>query len=103
MARRHRDYRAEYERRIQRGLARGFSRSQARGHPRRQELGVRETAEVRGGEPSENTLERLREISLENRREGKEFHGLQDWFDMPFPDDFLDTLDRETRDYIFGY
>jgi len=31
---RQRDYRAEYQRRIERGLAQGLSRSQARGHPR---------------------------------------------------------------------
>lgn len=31
---RQRDYRAEYARRIERGLGRGLSRSQARGHPR---------------------------------------------------------------------
>lgn len=34
MARRKRDYKAEYHRRIERGLQKGLSRSQARGHPR---------------------------------------------------------------------
>ena len=34
MAKRKRDYNAEYRRRIERGLARGLSRSQARGHPK---------------------------------------------------------------------
>lgn len=33
-----RDYKAEYARRIERGLARGLSRSQARGHPGIEEL-----------------------------------------------------------------
>jgi hypothetical protein len=63
MAKRKRDYKAEYRRRIERGLARGFTRSQARGHPgkgqryvsrskttprydRRLEMGLRE---MRGG------------------------------------------------------
>ena len=34
MATRNRDFRAEYARRIERGLTKGLSRSQARGHPR---------------------------------------------------------------------
>ncbi len=34
MAKRKRDYNADYRRRIERGLARGLSRSQARGHPK---------------------------------------------------------------------
>ncbi len=36
-----RDYRAEYARRIERGLAKGLSRSQARGHPKAKEKNVR--------------------------------------------------------------
>lgn len=36
-----RDYRAEYTRRVERGLAKGLSRSQARGHPKAQEQNVR--------------------------------------------------------------
>jgi len=40
MARKQRDYKAEYRRRIERGMARGLSRSQARGHPRPGEAAV---------------------------------------------------------------
>ena len=41
MAKRNRDYKAEYRRRIARGIARGLSRSQARGHPKPGEKSVR--------------------------------------------------------------
>lgn len=37
-----RDYKAEYQRRIQNGLDRWYSRSQARGHPGKGERGIRE-------------------------------------------------------------
>ncbi len=37
MAKRKRDYAAEYRRRVARGLRRGLSRSQSRGHPRKRE------------------------------------------------------------------
>lgn len=36
-----RDYRAEYQRRIDRGLEQGYTRSQAAGHPRRGETPIR--------------------------------------------------------------
>lgn len=39
--RRQRDYRAEYQRRVARGLTKGLSRSQARGHPKAKEKPVR--------------------------------------------------------------
>lgn len=44
MARRPRDYRAEYRRRIRNAEARGLSRSQARGHPRRSEAHAEDVA-----------------------------------------------------------
>ncbi len=34
MARKHRDYKAEYQRRIARAMAKGFTKTQARGHPK---------------------------------------------------------------------
>jgi hypothetical protein len=43
---RQRDYRAEYARRIERGLAQGLSRSQARGHPRPGEAAASRRGEV---------------------------------------------------------
>jgi hypothetical protein len=44
MARKKRDYRAEYKRRIRRGKEKGYSKRVARGHPRRKELGIRAAA-----------------------------------------------------------
>jgi hypothetical protein len=44
MARRKRDYKAEYQRRIQRAQEKGYSKRVARGHPRRKELGIRAAA-----------------------------------------------------------
>ncbi len=57
-----RDYRAEYARRIERGLAKGLSRSQARGHPRHYEPYLAEVADVRPYDPLlEEGLKRVRE------------------------------------------
>ena len=41
MSKRKRNYKAEYRRRIERGLAKGLSRSQARGHPVAGEVSIR--------------------------------------------------------------
>jgi hypothetical protein len=42
MARKQRDYKAEYKRRIQHGLERGYTRSQAAGHPTKGEKSITE-------------------------------------------------------------
>lgn len=44
MARRKRDYRAEYKRRIERALQKGYSRSVARGHPKTRTITVQTAA-----------------------------------------------------------
>ena len=59
MARRTRNYAAEYQRRIARGLARGRSRSEARGHPRVDERYLSAKA---GGWPDRKLLEGLRAL-----------------------------------------
>lgn len=47
MPRKVRDYRAEYARRVERARILGLSRSQARGHPRRNEVGLAELRQMR--------------------------------------------------------
>jgi hypothetical protein len=64
MARRKRDYKAEYARRIERGRSEGLSRSQARGHPRHHEPYAAEIATVRPWDPD-------LEIGLGHIREGR--------------------------------
>jgi len=62
MARRQRDYKAEYARRIARGLEQGLSRSQARGHPRHHEPYLAAIVKVRPYDPElEEGLKRIRE------------------------------------------
>lgn len=47
MARKPRDYKAEYQRRIERGQRMGFSRSQSRGHPTKGEKSIGFVREIR--------------------------------------------------------
>jgi hypothetical protein len=62
MARRQRNYKAEYERRVTRGLAKGLSRTQARGHPRHHEPYLAEIAHARPWDPGlEEGLKQIRE------------------------------------------
>jgi hypothetical protein len=62
MARRPRNYKAEYQRRVARGVAKGLSRSQARGHPRHHEPYVAQLAKARPYDPLlEEGLKRIRE------------------------------------------
>ena len=56
---RKRDYRAEYQRRIERGLAKGLSLSQARGHPRAAEKNIREPKPI-GDDAFQISLKALR-------------------------------------------
>jgi hypothetical protein len=64
MTRKQRDYKAEYRRRIVRGLKKGLSKSQARGHPRPGE---------KYSSPSTSTpaCNRKLEMGLEEMRRGK--------------------------------
>src|SRR5215203_6846026 len=64
MAKRKRDYKAEYRRRIEKGLAKGFSKSQARGHPRSGE----KHASVRTSTPR---YDKKLEMGLKEMRRGK--------------------------------
>ena len=66
MARRQRNYKAEYDRRIARGQVKGLSRSQARGHPRHHEP---YTAEIVKARPWDPELEE----GLKGVREGETF------------------------------
>lgn len=58
--RKHRDYRAEYQRRISRGLAKGQSRSAARGHPRAADLPRPEPAKIDRDSAVERALGHMR-------------------------------------------
>lgn len=59
-SRKQRDHRAEYQRRISRGLATGKSRSAARGHPRAADLPKPELGSIDHGSPLERALSHMR-------------------------------------------
>lgn len=59
-----RDYKAEYERRIAKGINRGLSRSQARGHPRPTETHINQSLQV-------HQYDKRLELGLKELRLGK--------------------------------
>lgn len=89
--------RITYRERIARGLRRGYTRSQAAGRPRFGELSIRET---QTGVVSEQKLGEMREISIRAREQDRDWN-LDPWLD--FPPGFLEELDHDTRNFIFGY
>lgn len=60
MIRKKRDYKAEYERRIARGKAKGLSRSQSRGHPKAKEVGLRPRAPIDRHDQMERALKLMK-------------------------------------------
>jgi hypothetical protein len=62
---RKRDFRAEYQRRLQRASARGLSRSQARGHARAGEDRVRVKTSISNDERLEAALKLLRNVNTQ--------------------------------------
>lgn len=73
MIRKKRDYKAEYERRIARGKAKGLSRSQSRGHPKAKEVGLRPRPAIDRHDQMERAL-KLMKASANQKTAAKSVH-----------------------------
>lgn len=99
---RKRDYKAEYQRRLQLGRERGLTKSQARGHARarKNELSLTQIRELvkplDDRKLATETQKRLRASSLRQKRAGQSPV-------LAIPDHVLDQLSHSVRQFIFGY
>ena len=73
MIRKKRDYKAEYERRIARGKAKGLSYSQSRGHPKAKEIGLRPRPPIDRHDQLERAL-KLMKAGVNQKTAAKSVH-----------------------------